>query len=158
MLMIILFSVRKQQCDYVDTHHFRYYSKGKKPRLKPHPKYPLKVHVWVGINTTGATDVCTFSLYCKILQRTLVPLLGKKFHLPPHTSSFKTIAQNMFLEWLKLSIWKKGLTGSKCHRNTWYKSHWKCLGWTQRIHMVWSEAYYCTKDQLVEDICQFCLP
>ena len=75
-----------KQCNYVDIHHCQCYRKGKKPRLNLHPKYPLKVYVWVGIRTKGATDVCTFSLYCEILQTTLVPLLAEKFHLPQHTT------------------------------------------------------------------------
>ena len=35
----------------LDTHHHRWYRKeGEKPRLKPRPKHPVKVHVWVGIS------------------------------------------------------------------------------------------------------------
>ena len=30
--------------------HFCYRKIGEKPRLKPHPKHPIKVHVWTGIS------------------------------------------------------------------------------------------------------------
>ena len=45
---------------------------GKKPRPKPHPKHPTKVHVWAEINKKGATGICIFEeimdarLYCEI--------------------------------------------------------------------------------------------
>ena len=45
----------------LDTHRRRCYRKeGEKPRLKPRPKHPTKVHVWGGISKKGATAVCIF--------------------------------------------------------------------------------------------------
>ena len=34
-----------------------YRKDGEKPRLKPRPKHPIKVHVWAGISKRGATEV-----------------------------------------------------------------------------------------------------
>ena len=59
---------------------------GEKPRLKPCPKHPIKVHVWAGISKKGATKACIFeelmnaSLYCEILQKTLLPFFQENFH------------------------------------------------------------------------------
>ena len=73
----------------LDTHcRCCYRKEGEKLRLKPHPKHPVKVHVWAGISKKGATSVCIFEgkmdaiLYCEILQRTLVPFLTEKFPFP----------------------------------------------------------------------------
>ena len=44
-----------------------------KPRYKPRPKHPVKVHVWAGISWNGRTDICIFNgimnaeLYVRIL-------------------------------------------------------------------------------------------
>ncbi len=40
--------------------HFCYRKEGEKPRPKPHPKHPIKVHVWGGISKKGATAVCNY--------------------------------------------------------------------------------------------------
>ena len=34
---------------------------GEKPQNKPRPKHPPKVHVWAGISTRGATNICIFT-------------------------------------------------------------------------------------------------
>jgi len=53
---------------------------GQKPCYKSHPKYPVKVHVWAGFISRGATRVCIFegvmdaNLYVKFL-------MGIWFHL-----------------------------------------------------------------------------
>ena len=80
---------------------FHCYKKGQKPRYKPRPKHPVKVHVWAGISRRGATGVCIFegimtaSVYIKILEEFLVPFIrdvypsGHKFmqdNDPKHTS------------------------------------------------------------------------
>ena len=39
---------------------FHCYKRGSKPRYKPRPKHPTKVHVWAGISFRGATGVCVF--------------------------------------------------------------------------------------------------
>ena len=33
---------------------------GQKPRYKPRPKHPVKVHVWAGISWKGRTEICIF--------------------------------------------------------------------------------------------------
>ena len=33
------------------------YKKGQKPRYKPKPKHPIKVHVWAGISYRGRTSL-----------------------------------------------------------------------------------------------------
>ena len=72
---------------------FCYRKDGEKPRPKPRPKHPIKVHVWGGISKKGATAVCIFEgimaapLYCEILERTLLPFLQQKF-LPPSNHRF----------------------------------------------------------------------
>ena len=54
---------------------------GQKPRYKPHPKHPVKVHVWAGISWNGATRACIFDgimdakFYCQILDDYLVPFI-----------------------------------------------------------------------------------
>lgn len=72
---------------------FCYRKNGEKPRPKPRPKHPLKVHVWAGISRKGATGVCIFEgimdapLYCKILELTLLPFIRQKFP-PPCTHRY----------------------------------------------------------------------
>ena len=80
---------------------FHCYKKGCKPRYKPRPKHPVKVHVWAGISAQGATGVCIFDgimdapLYTRILESYLVPFIrevyptGHRFmqdNDPKHTS------------------------------------------------------------------------
>ena len=59
----------------METHRrFCCRKKGQKPRYKPRPKHPTKVHVWAGISWNGATNVCVFEgimnaeLYTEILE------------------------------------------------------------------------------------------
>ena len=73
----------------IETHkRFCYHKEGQKPRPKPRPKHPVKVHVWGGISKVGATEVCIFegtmnaTLYCDILEKTLLPFIKDKFHPP----------------------------------------------------------------------------
>ena len=72
---------------------FCYRKDGEKPRPKPRPKHPIKVHVWAGISKKGATAVCIFEgimaapLYCDILERTLLPFIRQKFP-PPCTHRY----------------------------------------------------------------------
>ena len=75
--------------------------KGQKPRYKPRPKHPIKLHVWAGISYEGTTKLCIFEgimnaeLYVEILEKCLVPFLlqtypnGHRFmqdNDPKHTS------------------------------------------------------------------------
>lgn len=78
----------------LETHkRYCYRKQGEKPSAKPRPKHPVKVHVWAGISKKGATSVCIFdgimtaTLFCEILEKTLVPFLQSKFH-PPATHRF----------------------------------------------------------------------
>lgn len=73
----------------IETHkRYCYRKEGQKPRPKPRPKHPTKVHVWAGISKKGATKVCIFEgimaapLYCEILERTLLPFIAEKFPSP----------------------------------------------------------------------------
>ena len=60
---------------------FHCYKKGKKPRYKPCPKHPIKVHVWAGISWRGATGICIFEgimdapMYTNILDQYLIPFI-----------------------------------------------------------------------------------
>lgn len=75
--------------------------KGQKPRYKPRPKHPTKVHVWGGISWKGRTEVCIFDgimdaeQYIDILKVTLVPFFQRIYpagskcmqdNEPKHTS------------------------------------------------------------------------
>ena len=88
----------------LETHRrFCCRKRGQKPRYKPRPKHPVKVHVWAGISWNGATKVCIFEgimdaeLYCQIiLDGFLVPFIQTVYPLhhkfmqdndPKHTSS-----------------------------------------------------------------------
>ena len=57
------------------------YKKGQKPRYKPKPKHPVKVHVWAGISHRGRTNLCIFEgkmnapLFISILRKSLVPFI-----------------------------------------------------------------------------------
>ena len=74
---------------------------GQKPRYKPRPKHPVKVHVWAGISWKGRTEICIFEgimnaeMYTDILPQCLVPFIqqvypeGHRFmqdNDPKHTS------------------------------------------------------------------------
>lgn len=74
---------------------------GQKPRYKPRPKHPVKVHVWAGISWKGRTEICIFEgimnaeMYTDILAQCLVPFIqrvypaGHRFmqdNDPKHTS------------------------------------------------------------------------
>ncbi len=71
---------------HLETHRLRCYRKvGEKPRNKPRPKHPIKVHVWAGISMRGATEICIFTgimdaeLYVRILDECLLPFTRAVF-------------------------------------------------------------------------------
>ena len=102
----------------METHRrFHCYKRGQKPRYKPRPKHPVKVHVWAGISCRGPTGVCIFDgimdapMYTTILDQYLVPFIryvyptGHKFmqdNDPKHTSRH---AQAFFVE-KSINWWK----------------------------------------------------
>ena len=61
------------------------YKKGRKPRYKPRPKHPTKLHVWAGISARGRTGVCIFEgkmnapLFKQIIEKTLVPFIKEVY-------------------------------------------------------------------------------
>ena len=66
----------------IETHrHTCCYKRGCKPRYKPRPKHPVKVHVWAGISHRGRTGLRIFegkmnaSLFISILRSTLLPFI-----------------------------------------------------------------------------------
>ena len=61
--------------EQLETHRRHCYRKlGECPTPKPRPKHPIKVHVWAGISTRGATKTCIFQgimdaeFYTRILE------------------------------------------------------------------------------------------
>ena len=71
----------------METHRrFCCHKNGPKPRYKPRPKHPVKVHVWAGISWNGATKACIFEgimdadFYCQILDDYLVPYIHLHHH------------------------------------------------------------------------------
>ena len=102
----------------LETHRrFCCRKKGQKPRYKPQPKHPVKVHVWGGISWNGRTEVCIFDgimnadVYIRILQECLVPFChrmypdGHRFmqdNDPKHTSRR---AQRFFQE-TEINWWR----------------------------------------------------
>ena len=88
----------------LDSHARLCFRKKKQPRrLKPRPKHPVKVHIWGGISTRGATPLVIFTgimnstRYCRILEHGLLPFLtnvfpeGHRFQQdndPKHCSNF----------------------------------------------------------------------
>ena len=61
------------------------YKRGMKPRYKPRPKHPIKVHVWAGISYRGSTGACIFEgkmnapLFTSILKETLIPFIKEVY-------------------------------------------------------------------------------
>ena len=58
---------------------------GQKPRYKPRPKHPVKVHVWAAISKKGRSGICIFDgcmdapTYVNILEKTLLPMIKELF-------------------------------------------------------------------------------
>ena len=61
------------------------YKRGQKPRYKPKPKHPLKLHVWAGISFRGPTILCIFEgkmnapLFIEILKNSLLPFIREVY-------------------------------------------------------------------------------
>ena len=66
----------------LETHHrFCCHKNGQKPRYKPRPKHPVKVHVWAGISWKGRTEICIFEgiMNADILAQCLVPFIQRVY-------------------------------------------------------------------------------
>ena len=70
----------------IGTHRQFYCTKlGLKPRYKPRPKHPTKVHVWAEISKKGRSGICIFVgcmdavAYVSILEKTLLPMIEKLY-------------------------------------------------------------------------------
>ena len=94
----------------VQMESHRCYKKGNKPRYKPRPKHPVKVHAWVGISKRGAN--MNAQMYTSILETYLIPFIhdiyptGHKFRQdndPKHTSRH---AQQFFCDQSINNWWK----------------------------------------------------
>ena len=61
------------------------YKRGRKPRYKPRPKHPIKLHVWGGISARGWTGICIFEgkmnapMFVSILDQRLVPFIHEVY-------------------------------------------------------------------------------
>lgn len=93
---------------------------GQRPRNKPHPKHPVKVHVWGGITWNGATNVCIFDgimdaeRYINILDQTLVPFISQVY---PHRHRFMQDNDPSAPHDVQLlSLRKRVSTGGRHHR------------------------------------------
>ena len=88
---------------------------GQKPRNKPRPKHPVKVHVWGGISWNGATKVCIFDgimnaeRYTSILELTLVPFVEENYLMG--TVSCKIMTPNTLRGVQQLSSKRKEFGG-----------------------------------------------
>ena len=73
----------------IETHRrFCCRKNGQKPRYKPRPKHPVKVHVWAGIRATRACifeGIMAADFYSQILDDYLVPYIQKEY---PHHHRF----------------------------------------------------------------------
>lgn len=86
------------------------YKVGRKPRYKPKPKHPIKLHVWAGISARGRTSCCIFEgkmdarLFTSIVESSLLPFTSEVYpdgyrfvqdNDPKHASKF---AQEFYRE------------------------------------------------------------
>ena len=56
----------------IETHRrFCCTKSGQKPRYKPRPKHPTKVHVWAAISKKGRSGICIFEGYVQMQLSTL---------------------------------------------------------------------------------------
>lgn len=112
--------------------HRRYcYRKdGEKPRPKPRPEHPVKVHVWAGIIIARKVQLLFVSvmkapLFCEILEQTLLPFLQQKFHThrfmqdndPKHTSR---AARDFFAQY-GVNWWRTPAESPEPIENLWHE-------------------------------------
>ena len=83
---------------------------GLKPRYKPRPKHPMKVHVWAAISKKGRSGICIFEgcmdavAYVNLLEQTLIPMIealypsGHRFAQDNDLKHMSTRAQQYFCE------------------------------------------------------------
>ena len=91
--------------------------RGHKPRYKPRPKTPTKLHIWAGISYRGSTRIC---VYDSIMNADLMCRSWKNvsFHFckrftPIVTVSCKTMTLNIHLDGRNSSSLKTTLIGGK---------------------------------------------
>lgn len=165
----------------LETHRrFCCRKKGQKPRYKPRPKHPIKLHVWAGISCEGATKLCIFEgimnaeLYVEILDQCLVPFLQQKYpsghrfmqdNDPKHTSR---LAQ-AFFERKGINWWRTPPESPDANpiENLWHELKVRsmyffslvhsCLKWVLTLfqEFIRREVKPTTKEQLIEGIQQF---
>lgn len=85
----------------METHRrFSCTTSGLKPRYKPRPKHPTKVHVWAAISKKGRSGICIFEgcmdavAYVGILEQALLPMRSS---IQMGTDSFKIMTRNIHL-------------------------------------------------------------
>ena len=144
----------------METHkRFCYRKEGEKPRLKPRPKHPTKLHVWAGISRKGPTSICIFEgimdapLFIEILERTLVPFIQSNFpggnhrfmqdNDPKHTSR----AAQQFYNHAGINWWRTPPESPDMNpiENLWHELK----------EFIRREVKPSTKDELVNGILRF---
>ena len=95
-----------------------------KPRPKPHPKQPIKVHVWAGISKQGATQVCIF-----IGKKHWYRSYRKNF---PHRILIASCRTMTLPEWRRHSHPRTTSTGDEIPQNLWTWTLSKISGMSSR--------------------------
>ena len=115
---------------------------GYKPRCKPRPKHPIKVHVWAAISKRGRSGICIFEGcmnargYVNILEKTLLPMIqelypdGHRFvqvNDPKHTSALA----KQFFEDRNINCWPTPAESPDANpiENRWHelKKYLRCI-------------------------------
>ena len=143
----------------IETHRrFCCTKTGLKPRYKPRPKHPTKVHVWAAISKKGKSGICIFEGcmdavgYVSILEQTLLPMIEKLYpnghrfvqdNDPKHTS---TRAQQFFND-KGINWWCMPPESPDCNpiENMWHELK----------EFIRREVKPRTKDELVQGIAAF---